>query len=245
MGRLKTILLVIILVGCTGAACAESIRIVTEILPPWQVENDGRIGGIATEVVRASLKAAGVRAEIKAYPWVRAYHLALENENILIYSLVRTKEREAHFKWVGVIGSIKEYFYRLDQRHDIKLQAIEDAKAYTIAVPRKDYRHQYLEEHAFNIHTVDSQMQALKMLIAGRADLVLDDASTLFYELEHMGLEAERLTPVLFVPELSMDFEMAFGLKTDDIVVKRFIKALQTIKQNGVYQQIMHKNSMY
>jgi len=243
MGRLRTIFFAFILVCCTGVVSAENIHIVTEILPPWQVEENDRIGGIATEVVQATFAEAGIQADILVYPWVRAYNMALKNKNVLIYSMVRTKERAALFKWVGVIGSIKEHFYRLDQRHDIILQAMEDAKGYTIAVPREDFRHQYLKERNFNIHAVDSQKHALKMLFAGRADLVLDDEVTLFYELQHMGLEPTRVTPVLFIPEMSTDFEMAFSLKTDDTLVKRIRTALQSVKQKGIYQMIMDKHS--
>jgi len=240
MVNIKPIIIVLVFVSCSALSYAENIHIVTEILPPWQIQHDGQIGGVATQVVKATAKEAQVNCDIKIYPWARAYKLALEKENVLIYSIVRTQEREPLFKWVGVIGSIQEHFYRDARRHDIQLQVLEDVRRYTIAVPRQDVRHQFLKKHNFNVYLVSNQAQALKMLMAGRGDLVLDDEMTLWYELRQLNINPGSIQKVLFVPELSVDFEMAFSLKTSDALVQRFRRGLATVKQKGLYSRIMN-----
>jgi len=242
MVNIKTIMIVLVFASCSALSHAESVHMVTEILPPWQIQQDGQVDGIATQVVKAAAKEAQVNYDIKVYPWARAYKLALEEENVLIFSIVRTREREPLFKWVGVIGSIQEHFYRHAKRDDIQLQVLEDARKYTIAVPREDVRHQFLKKHNFNVYLVSNQAQALKMLLAGRGDLVLDDEMTLGYELRQLDLNPDSIQKVLFVPELSIDFEMAFSRKTEDALVQKLRRGLVAIKQKGIFSRIMNPN---
>ena len=244
MVNFKTIAIVLAIVACSALSHAESIHIVTEILPPWQTQHDNKIGGIATQVVKATLKEVGVDYDIKVYPWVRAYNLALQKENVLIYSIVRTQAREPLFKWVGVIGSIREHFYRHAARHDIQLQELNDARNYAVVAPRQDFRHQFLKKHNFKFYLVNNQAQALKMLVAGRGDLVLDDEITLSYELKQLNLNPDILQKVLFIPELSTDFEMAFSFKTRDALVEKFKQGLAAVKQKGIYSSIMNPHGI-
>ena len=77
---------------------AEEIKIVTTEFPPYNYEENGKITGLSTKVVRAVLKELGMNSEIKSYPWARAYEMALKQENVLIYSILRISEKENLFK---------------------------------------------------------------------------------------------------------------------------------------------------
>jgi len=224
-------------------AAAEKITVVTEILPPWQTTDGRDVGGIATEVVEAALRAADIEFSIHAYPWARAYRIALDEPNVLIYSMIRTPEREPLFKWVGVIGSVKEYFFRLAGRKDIQLTGIEAASKYLSIIPRDDYRHQFLAAKGFkvgrSIHLVNRQEQALRMLYAGRGDLVLDDELTLAYELRQFNLSPDKIKTALYIPEMSVDFEMAFNRRTRTPLAQKVRAGLAAIKANGLYRDIM------
>ena len=225
------------------AAAADEITVVTEILPPWQTYDGREIGGIATEVVEATLREADVEAKVKAYPWARAYRIARQEPNVLIYSMVRTPEREHLFKWVGVIGSVKEHFFQMANRTDIRLSTIADAKQYLTIIPRDDFRHEFLTGQGFKekkaFHLVNRQDQALRMLYAGRGDLVLDDELTLAYELRRLKLDLNKIKKTLFIPEMSVDFEMAFSRQTPDHLVQKIRDGLAAIKARGLYNDIM------
>ena len=225
------------------AAAAEKITVVTEILPPWQTADGPDVGGIATEVVAAALRAADVESSIRAYPWARAYRIALDNPNVLIYSMIRTPERDPLFKWVGVIGSVREYFYKMADRQDIRLSSLDSASKYLSVIPRDDYRHQFLVGKGFkvgrSIHLVNRQEQALRMLYAGRADLVLDDELTLAYELRQLKLDPDKIEAAIYIPEMSVDFEMAFNRQTPDSLVQKVRNGLAAIKASGLYHDIM------
>ncbi len=235
--------LLIFLLFYVSVASADEITIVTEVLPPWQIEDGNDVGGIATEVVRATLREIDVEAKIRFYPWARAYRMALKDKNVLIYSLIRTSERENLFKWVGVIGSVKEHFFHMANRNDIRLTNVDSAKKYITIIPRDDFRHQFLLNRGFkenlSFHLVNRQENALRMLYAGRGDLVLDDELTLAYELRQLKLDPGKIEMAIYIPEMSVDFEMAFSRRTPDSLVKKFQNGLERIKSKGLFHDIM------
>lgn len=77
---------------------STDLLVVTENLPPYNYKEGIAVKGVATEVVQALLKEVGLQADIHVLSWVRAYLKALEQPNVLIFSLVRTPEREEHFR---------------------------------------------------------------------------------------------------------------------------------------------------
>jgi hypothetical protein len=61
-----------------------------------------------------------------------------------------------------------------------------------------------------------------------------------WYELRQLNLNPDSIQKVLFVPELSIDFEMAFSRKTEDALVQKFRRGLVAVKQKGIYSRIMN-----
>ena len=100
------IALCVLLVSGT-VVCAETIEIVTEDLPPLQFVQNGAVTGPATEIVTTAMKDAGLAYTIQAYPWSRAYQIALHRQNVCIFSIVKLKERIPHFRWAGSNASSK------------------------------------------------------------------------------------------------------------------------------------------
>jgi polar amino acid transport system substrate-binding protein len=128
-------------------------------------------------------------------------------------------------------------------RTDIQLPTIDAASKYLTVIPRDDFRHQFLINRGFKegraFHLVNQQTQALRMLYAGRADLILDDELTLAYEIRQLKLDPGKIKKALYVPEMSVDFEMAFNRKTPDVLVQKVRDGLAKIKANGLYHAIM------
>nr|BFE97768.1 hypothetical protein GCM10020185_83040 [Pseudomonas brassicacearum subsp. brassicacearum] len=88
---------VLMFLAASAGAAEAPLRIVTEELPPYNMTQNGRMTGMSTEVVQAVLKEVGMDAPIHSMPWARAYELALNESNVLIYSIVRTPAREPLF----------------------------------------------------------------------------------------------------------------------------------------------------
>lgn len=224
---------------------AFALSIVTEDYPPFNYKDaKGKITGMATDVVLESLKEAGMKSEIKILPWARAYKMAQEKKDVLIYSIGRNKKRENLFKWVGKIAPYKVYFFKLKKRKDIKVSKLADAKKYKIGGLIDDARVQFFMGKGFDkakIQLVANDDMNVRKLVKGRIDLIAEDDATLLYRLKKLKVDINLFEKMMLIKEVSDDSYMAFSKKTDDLLVERLRKGLGKIKKNGVFQKIMDR----
>ncbi len=226
---------------------ADDIRIVTEELPPYNMTQGGRLTGMSTEVVQAVLKEVGVQASIQPMPWARAYDTALNSENVLIYSITRTEQREKLFKWVGVIAPMHWYLFA-KPGSNIRLDHLDDARKYQIATVKEDAGEQYLVSKGFavgkNLQSSNKYEYNYEKFKLGRIDLWISIELNALYLIRQAGDDPARtVVRALSLPDLggNSGLNLAFSLKTPDALVERFRKGLETIRKNGVYDAIAKK----
>lgn len=249
LGYRKALALLFTVLACLAphTVTANEIRIVTEELPPYNMTLDSRLTGMSTEVVQAVLQEIGVQASIQSMPWARAYDIALNAENVLIYSIVRTAQREKLFKWVGNIAPMHWYLYAKPGR-PIQLNNLDDARQYQIGTVKEDVGEQYLVSRGFslgkNLQSSNKYAYNYEKLKYGRVDLWVANELNALYLVRQAGDDPARmLRPALSLPDLGGDdgLNMAFSLKTSDALVERFRQGLQAIRGNGRYAVIARK----
>jgi polar amino acid transport system substrate-binding protein len=229
------------------AVADEPLRIVTEELPPYNMTEDGRLTGMSTEIVQAVLKAIDMQAEIQSMPWARAYDIALNNENVLIYSITRTSEREKLFKWVGVIAPMHWYLYAKPDS-GIRLTSLEDARPFQIATLKQDAGEQYLLANGFNLgqnlQSNNKYIYNYEKFKLGRVDLWISIEANALYLIRQAGDKPdEEMMQVLSLPDLGANggLNMAFSRQTPDALVERFRQGLASIQRDGSYARIANK----
>lgn len=224
-----------------GFLSAEEIKVVTEDWAPYNYEKGGIITGIGTEIVRATLAKAGINAKIKLYPWARAYRMALNEKNVLIYTIVRNEEREKLFKWIGPFASRILCLYRLKGRNDIIINKIEDARNFKIGVVRDDVTHQFFQNNGYNrIQAVNSRASMIKMLLRERVDLISGNEFTLAFKMRLMGARFSKVEKVFIITQAD-GYYMAFSKTTEDSLVDQVRKAFDELQEEGKIQQILDK----
>lgn len=226
-----------------GIVKAEEIKIVTEHWPPFQVVEKGKnIDGFSVKIVQEMLKETGVKARIKAYPWPRAYNMALKDKNVLIFSITRTEEREALFKWVGPIIGLGDSLWKLKSRKDISLNSLDDAKRYKIGVPRDDNQHQFLKQKGFkdtkHLKLLRRWDQTIQMLYKGRVDLIMGSELPIAYRVKGLKLDSSKLEQAYEIGQQWGDLSIAFSKSTSDELVQQFRTALEKIKNEGTFDKI-------
>ena len=87
---------------------SADLKILTENLPPLNYVKEGELVGPSVEIVKEIQRRVGSREKIQVYPWSRAYKIALEDENIVLFSTTHTKERDNKFKWVGPLATKRD-----------------------------------------------------------------------------------------------------------------------------------------
>jgi polar amino acid transport system substrate-binding protein len=242
------VLMLLVAGGSISAIAAEPpLRIVTEELPPYNMTQGGRVTGMSTEVVEAVLKEVGMEASIQPMPWARAYELALNESNVLIYSIVRTPERESLFQWIGAIAPTKWYIYSLADR-PVKLNTLADAHGHQIATVNQDVGEQFLVSKGFRIgkelQSSTKYEHNYRKLKVDHVELWISNELNALYLTRQNGEDPDKvLIQSLPLPELSSadGLNMAFSRKTPSQTVEKFRVGLETIRRNGVYDAIARK----
>lgn len=224
-----------------GSAAEPSLELFTEDYPPLTFERDGEIGGGGTAIVREMVRRAGLTATIHLVPWSRGYATTLRQENTGLFVTALTKEREPLFKWVGPIANTRGQLYALkgsDQRVTSLAQA---GRVRHIAVPRDWYLHEILINAGLtNVYAVANPHQALRMLDAGRVDLVALNDVNVEPMARAVGLDPARFEVVYLVSESPK--YIAFSMKTSDAVVNACRKALAGMIADGTVAKIYRQS---
>lgn len=232
--------------AAASAAGADSVRILTEEYPPYNYTDQGKITGLATEVVEAVLKELKLHGDFQSLPWARAYETARSTPDVLIYSIGRTPERDKSFKWVGVIAPTNYYLFgRPDKAYDV--DSLDAAKQYRIATVNEDVGEQFLVARGFvkgqNLQPSVRYEINYEKLRMERVDLWIMNELTASYLARQAGDDpAKTMVRVYRIPELSGEgYYMAFGKQTSDATVDKFRRALESLKESGRYEQLQRK----
>ncbi len=216
----------------TTSVQAQTIEVVTEEWPPYNYTQQGKVLGTSTDILREALESTGFSYSIRSFPWARAYEMAKTRSNTLIYTIVRTAQRENTFKWVAEIQPPEPTFlYKKADNEHVIVTSLEEAKAFAVVAVRSAYTEQKLKELGFsedqNLILTGDPFLATRMLMSGRADLYAEAASNLPSILEKEKVSEKSLKPAVFVMENK--FFAAFSLETDDAVVERLRQGIEKI----------------
>ncbi len=225
---------------------AVELKFVTEDLPPLQYNNhDKPATGAMVELVRLLIKESQFSGNIYIYPWARSYQMAKNDANTIIFSMFRSPDREKYFQWIGKVYSIDSYLVALKSRQDITVANLNDAKAYTVGSIRDDLAETYLKERGFiedkNLYLSSAYPVLWKMLYSGRTDLAFTNSLVWQYEIKHSNLDPDKIKFIYKIPDITDDLYIAASLTTDINIVKKLQQALQQLKADGRYQNILKK----
>lgn len=167
---------VILVTSRTSIAKANTWLAVTENFPPYNYLKDGAAAGYATELIRHLEAESGIHFMIEVLPWSRAMLLASSKPNVLIYSMLRTPEREPHYHWVGAIDDLSIYMWAL-KREETTTPKPNSLLSYAVSRSLDELNTRMLVEHfgaqAHKIIAVETTEQLIGMLLKARVDRIL------------------------------------------------------------------------
>ena len=201
---------------------------------------DGELVGPSVEIVQEIQRRVGSHAEIQVYPWARAYKMALEEENVVLFSTTRTKAREKIFKWVGPLATKRDILVG-KKDSQIKIVSLDDAKNVgRIGTLREDTREILLKRQGFtNLEPVSDEQLNAKKLALGRIDLWAYKIPGLRTVCDLAGVDHNELVEVYHLREINVG--IAFSKKTSDKIVKKWQTAFNGMKSDGTILEIRRK----
>lgn len=212
------------------------------VYPPLVYADGDRLWGVAPEVVKEIQKLVGDDSELKDAPWLRAYEQTQTAPMHAIFAIVRIPKREKLFKWVGPVFGEGDYFFKR-KGTSLKVESLADAKKMgRIAVRKDGYTHQTLVAKGFeNLDVGPTYDSSYKKLLEGRVDLVLMGERTYYYMVKKAGLNPNLFERTKFRFAESAAW-IAFSPDVPDEIIEKWQGALDTLKANGTYDEIMNRN---
>jgi polar amino acid transport system substrate-binding protein len=239
------VLSLIILAGCASTmakrgADPAGLKIYTETYPPLNYAENGKVTGLATEVVRELMKRTGADAEIQLAPWEEGYRAVMEKPNVVLFSIAMTQERKSLLHWVGPIAFLDANLYAR-KGSKFGIGSLADAKKLPkIVAVKDDYTEQFLRKEGFsNLDSVATEEIAVRKLLKGEAQLFPCSNTAMPALLKQVGATMDDVESVL---SLSTDMiYIAFSKGTSPERVARWQKALDAMKADGAFRRIYAK----
>jgi len=245
-----TLLFFVVLQWQFSYAAEHKLSIVTEHSPPYQELNkNSEVVGFTTEIIKAALAHTSIDYDIKIFPWSRTYAMAKKNKNTCVYLIGRNKEREQLFQWLQPIVSTSDYLIGLKGNNNLVIKTLEDAKKYKVAVLKDDRTHTILLNEGFienkNLYIVNNTYSLLKLLLLRpEIDLILADTLNVRYRAKFNGIEADLFHSFFKMDKPAVDLYFACSLTTDPSIIATINESISTIKNNGEYNEILHRWQM-
>jgi len=220
----------------------DQLTLYTEHFPPYNYEENGVIRGINADILSEACQVAKIKCDMQLYPWLRALELAQKNLASGIFTISRTKSRVSLFQWIGPLASSKAYLYRLASRPEIAASSLEQTKQFSIAVAHGDVYEEFLLSQGFeygkNLIEFRSKSDPIPLFVQGKVDLVIGSDIVIPSWLASHQLPAETAVPVIELTNAGNNF-VALNHAVPAEIAKRLQQAIDDLKQNGRYQQIV------
>jgi polar amino acid transport system substrate-binding protein len=232
--------------GFVASLRAGEVSVVTEYLHPFQViKEDGALGGYSTEVVEQLFAKTGDIAKIDVLPWARAYQSALNEKNVMIYSMAKTPLRVELFHWIGTLSKERLFVWGLASNFTQEITHIDQLRELTFVTTNSSNPEQYFTKLGFkNIFRVNNREQIMGMLFKKRADFMVSSEFPLRDRMIQMGLDFGQLTRVYEVTQLNSDLSIAFNKETDPEMIRRYRLAFAELENEGVLTKLKEEWQM-
>lgn len=234
-------LLLIFLLPSARALSDEQLRILTTREPPANFMENGEVTGTTTDIVRGILNILGEEIEIELMPWARAYTIAKNVPNIVIYTAGRTQERiDLGFHFLGPVISRKHSLWKR-RNVPIQISSIDDILTNRALVSgmRQDWREEFFSSQGVHVvRTADNRL-GLKQLIQGRVQLWIAsdiEAPTIARE---AGISLQEIEIAYVFKEAPSFIMISNG--TPKPTVDRWRQAFETLNDGDFYDRTARK----
>lgn len=228
----RWVFLVTILITCHSLANAKPV-VLTEDLPPLQIVSEGEVvDGLAYQRAKQILTLANVDAKPEVLPWARLYKRLETEPDVLVFSLVRTSEREQQFIWIAPLFYMELSVYSLAKRN-LAAQSVDDLKTAVTGVKRDDVVARYLLQRDFeygsNLLEVKDTSDTFKLLLKSRVDYIPATPLIIQAVCQSIGCKPEDFKLNLTIHELPQQFYLAASLGTSPELIERLQRAAKLL----------------
>jgi polar amino acid transport system substrate-binding protein len=226
------------------------LQYLTEEWAPFNYLENGTPAGIGVEMLDAVFRNLGVnrsRSDIRIVPLSDAFHQAQGNTGTVVFSIVRTPEREPLYQWAGPFTK-SSFVVFAPVRRNITIASPADLNRYRIGAVKDSIENTLLTGRGVEVsHIVNDLLpqDLLRKLEGGEIDLWATGDLTGRYEMQKAGVNPDAYEIVYTLSE--NDFYFIFSRDVPETLVSAFQQALGTVRKQrdpqGIteYERIMYR----
>ncbi|MFA5268398.1 MAG: transporter substrate-binding domain-containing protein [Methanoregula sp.] len=227
------------------------LNYLTEEWAPFNYKKDGVPAGISVEILEAVFRNTGVnrtRADVRIVPLSEGFSQAQGNTGTVLFSIVRSPEREPLYKWAGPFTKGRFVIFAPVSRN-ITITSPEDLDRYRIGAVKGTMENTLLTEKGVNASGIVNGLvpdDLIKMLEEGQIDLWATGDVTGRYAMAVAGTDPDAYEIVYTLSE--NDFYYIFSKDVPDELVSAFSQALVMVRNQkdaqGIseYERIIYRN---
>lgn len=237
---IKSMIIIGLLMIISCAPKKTNITIVTEDYPPLSYIENNQLSGYGTEVLQELLDRTKINSTSQLLTWNEAYKMALSKENIVIYTIEKTKERENLFYWIGPIGSNISSVY-IKSNSNLVINSLEDLKAIkSLTTTNNWFSEQYLIKQGFtNLNSLPKPEDNLKLLMNNKTQATVLTDLTFPQIAKSAGYKTSDFKPIYQLMETQ--FYIGISKKSSKSLVKKFENAFKSIQTDSTLVQLQTK----
>lgn len=226
------------------------IQYLTEEWAPFNYLENGTASGIAVEILEAAFRDMGVnhsRADVRIVPLADGFREA-RNTSTVLFSIVRTPEREPLYKWAGPFTKASFVLFAPMSRN-ITITTLGDLNRYRIGAVRSSIENDLLVDQSYNASRLvpgQNPEELVSMLEAGQIDLWATGDLAGRHQMLKTAADLNAYEIVYTLNE--NDFYFIFSRDVPDTLVNAFQHALEMVRNRkdaqGVseYERIIYRN---
>ncbi|ODN41536.1 substrate-binding periplasmic protein [Piscirickettsia litoralis] len=234
------IMLGIVSLTSTSSFAIQKVKIMTENYPPYNYPGeDKKPEGFAVDLLKKVLKTINApqsESDIKVLPWPRAYSFVQKpGEKNMLFSMTRTEEREALFKWVGPITKTKIAVFATKDSQ-VSISNASELKQYKFAVVRGGISSILLGSSGVpssNIKAVNKFDLIPRMIDRKRADLFVYEQNSAVDTMKRAGMDPSKYKSIFVLKEGELYY--AFNLSVNEETIKAYQDGLDKVKQDSEF----------
>ncbi len=191
-------------------------------------------------------KEAGYETEMKFVPWKSALLKTEEGEYHALMGAFRSDERAAVLAYPEYGYESQKMFFSLKGRN-IRYRKLEDLCPFRLGLLRGSVHTEELGQvRCLKTDFTGDETEAMKILLAGRVDIIVADKENLYYSMEkHFPGRADDVEPA-YPPFHTKKVYTVFSKKfpAHRQYVKDYDEGIKRIQEDGTYEKILKKHGV-
>lgn len=207
--------------------------------PPYNYVDSGKVVGLDAEIVEAVVKQAGAKAIFEPQPWSRVQDMLERGTVDAAFQFVGRPDRFEKYFMIGPHRMGHTVFASRDDAN-IVYDGVKSLRGFRIGMIR-GYTYGAEFDNATDLHkeaTAGDYLQLVRMLVAGRVNLIIGDREALRHFARHAGLQARMK---LLQPAFAEVPRYIAVPRSKPAIAARMEKALADLRRNGGLAAILNR----